>query len=539
MNVDTEIETLWRQLTHGQSLAVDEATTWTVVPGFFGSGTILVGPANGATTGTVAVVPPGVWARNPDGDENPLTREGWRLYRWAPHRLIDEHRPLEVRELTLEQVSTFLEECEPGLLWTQRLVRAQIRILRSLTQVEAGSGCSVAEREAAAADARALEAQAIAAFGQALPSEPAGRSLKDLAQAWPEAELQRDRLRATPASMDGSFEVDLSEQDRSALWDAAHEVVKYDLATEADQFVIEAQTQAGCLSEDLRRQLLRFRRFGSPLGGLLITGMPIGDVPPTPRHADYGFGTRLLGAAAMSVVVAVLGDQFGFRPELGGNIVQDIVPVRGFEDTQQSISSSTALTYHVDKAFSENRSDYLCILCLRPDHDGVAGTTLSSMHAIFPLLDRRTVGVLGEHRFKTSVDGSFLRGAGIDEPIWIEPIRVLSGDAKQPCLRADFAETHGTDREAQLALDRLAEAAREVSVTVHLKAGDLLVIDNRGCLSGRTSFTARWDGNDRWLLRTFITNDLARSAAQRPGDGRIIDADYSHGAQPVPGLTRV
>jgi hypothetical protein len=32
---------------------------------------------------------------------------------------------------------------------------------------------------------------------------------------------------------------------------------------------------------------------------------------------------------------------------------------------------------------------------------------------------------------------------------------------------------------------------------------------------------------DGWLLRTLIARDLARSSADRPGNGRAIDIDYS------------
>jgi L-asparagine oxygenase len=523
MEYDTDIERLWNVFANSPSMTVEEATSWTVVPGFFGSGTILVGPSAEAP-GTAAVIPPGVWARNPDGYEHPLSRDGWRLCRWAPRRLIDENRPVDMVTVELEQLIAFLRERKSGLPWVEHIVTRQIRLLRSLAKQAAKSG-SPHESDVASSRAVALERQATAAFERPIAVALSDREVADLAQDWPEAELERDRLSESPASMDSSFEISLSDSDRGALWAAAHEVARRDAATEADAFVIEAQVQASRLSDDLRRRLMRFRRFGGPVGGLLISGVPTGEIPPTPRHADYAIGAKLLGAAAMSIVVSVLGDQFGFSPELGGNIVQDIVPVRGFEDTQQAISSTTALDSHVDKAFSENRADYVALLCLRPDHEGVAATTLSSIGAIMPLLDAHTISVLRTPRFETAVDGSFLRGAGIDHPIHIGAIQVLSGDAQHPRLRADFAETRGIDREAQKALDRLNEAAREVSVAVYLKSGDLLLIDNRVALSGRTSFTARWDGNDRWLLRTFITSDLARSAPERPGGGRIVHDD--------------
>ena len=60
------------------------------------------------------------------------------------------------------------------------------------------------------------------------------------------------------------------------------------------------------------------------------------------------------------------------------------------------------------------------------------------------------------------------------------------------------------------------------------KPGDLLVIANDRAWHGRTRFTPRWDADDnRWLLRTSIMRDLARSGPHRPGGGRVIDIDIA------------
>ena len=58
-----------------------------------------------------------------------------------------------------------------------------------------------------------------------------------------------------------------------------------------------------------------------------------------------------------------------------------------------------------------------------------------------------------------------------------------------------------------------------------LEAGDLLVVDNSVAVHGRTPFTARFDGTDRWLQRTFVVADLAASAGER--DGRVIATRFA------------
>jgi L-asparagine oxygenase len=106
-------------------------------------------------------------------------------------------------------------------------------------------------------------------------------------------------------------------------------------------------------------------------------------------------------------------------------------------------------------------------------------------------------------------------------------VTVFDGPRDRPHLRVDFAETRGVDPAAQAALDELSAVATRERLVVHLEEGDLLVVDNRRAVHGRTRFKPRHDNMDRWLLRAFLTRDLMRSESVRPGDGRIVEPDYA------------
>jgi L-asparagine oxygenase len=324
-------------------------------------------------------------------------------------------------------------------------------------------------------------------------------------------------------------QISLTLEEQDAFRVLAKELADHDPVRGTEEYVMAAQLHSARLPERIRRTALEFRRNGDTSGGLLIRNLPVDPVPPTPDHADYGLGINLPAAHVFSLAAALVGDQFGFKPELAGQVIQDILPVAGFEHTQQSISSRALLELHCETVFTDYRADVIGLLCLRPDPEGMAGTVLASTAMVLPLLDPKTVAILSEPRFSTTVDGSFLRGAGIDHPILIGPIRVLDGDPLRPRIRCDFAETKGLDPEAQAALDALYIAACDAIVEVRLEAGDLLLIDNHDAFHGRTAFRRHGNGADRWLLRTFISKDLSRSRVHRPGDGRIVDTDYTAG----------
>jgi alpha-ketoglutarate-dependent taurine dioxygenase len=82
----------------------------------------------------------------------------------------------------------------------------------------------------------------------------------------------------------------------------------------------------------------------------------------------------------------------------------------------------------------------------------------------------------------------------------------------------------GTDDAADDALRTLSAAVADHAESIVLEPGDLLVVDNHAAVHGRTSFTPRFDGTDRWLQRTFVVEDLAASASERRG--RVITTRF-------------
>jgi L-asparagine oxygenase len=268
---------------------------------------------------------------------------------------------------------------------------------------------------------------------------------------------------------------------------------------------------------EVRRLIREFRRYSGPDGTLVLRGLPIGvpDLPPTPMAQVSVQHTPSLTAATLLLFAAGLGDPAAFAAEKSGALVQDVVPVPGQEEVQGNVGS-VELTFHTENAFHPHRPDHVMLLCLRPDHEGVAELRTSSVRRLLPLLTPGTRAALARPDYVTDAPPSFGPAAGGTAHA------VLTGDPDDPDLCFDQAATRAVTGEGRAALAELADVAHRTYTGVLLRHGDLAIVDNRVALHGRSAFTPRYDGRDRWLQRTFAFADLRRSRGHRPDDGTVL-----------------
>jgi L-asparagine oxygenase len=267
--------------------------------------------------------------------------------------------------------------------------------------------------------------------------------------------------------------------------------------------------------------IVRFASESHRSGALLIRNAPIGELPPTPDTPGSPVDKDLATELTLLTVARRLGQPVGYVPEHGGRIVQNIVPTRTDTDRQTSTSSRSNLMFHTETAFHPFRPRYLLLLCLRGDPS--AHTTLVSVHELMDRLPDDVVEIMFQPRFRTAVDASFL-GGRVNE---LGPARpLITGTRDEPTFIFDADLTVGTDSDAEDVLVQLRDMIEEIKTSVVLEPGDLLVVDNNIAVHGRSPFTARFDGYDRWLQRSFVVTDLAPSAGQRVG--RVITTEFGH-----------
>ncbi|MET7643283.1 TauD/TfdA family dioxygenase [Streptomyces sp. NPDC005426] len=271
------------------------------------------------------------------------------------------------------------------------------------------------------------------------------------------------------------------------------------------------------LPERLRRRLRAFLHDPQLDGVLLVRNLPVAStLAPTPTVYESVERAATPAAGTTALVSMQIGEVIAYRDEKSGALVQNVVPVAGREE-QQSNAGSVPLELHVENAFHPHRPDMVALFCVRPDHEGGAGLRVASIRRATALLPYDVRKVLGEERFRTEVPPSFGAPGG-QAPLHA----ILSGDFDDPDVRVDFHATHPADEQAADAMRVLRAALDTVTRAVHLRPGDLAVVDNRVALHGRTRFTPRYDGEDRWLHRTFIHLDHRKSRALRSDNGQVL-----------------
>ncbi len=270
------------------------------------------------------------------------------------------------------------------------------------------------------------------------------------------------------------------------------------------------------LPDALAAQLDDFREHGNQEGYLLLTGLPQDpDLPTTPTSTPAPAERSLIaGEAWLALVGGRLGLATGYEELRSGTVYHDVYPSPGAHYLS-SETSETLLEFHTEMAYHRLQPRFVMLACSRADHEGKAATLVASIRNALPLMSREAVDVLFESPMPCNLDVAFRGG---EDPGPQAQVTVLYGDREDPFLGYDRELLAPHDEAHTRALEELSTALDDVTRSVQLHPGQLLVVDNYRTTHARTPFTPRWDGADRWLHRMYIrTRDLVPGGA-RSGD---------------------
>jgi len=297
-------------------------------------------------------------------------------------------------------------------------------------------------------------------------------------------------------------------------------------STHPDTYCESVKQAAQALPERIKASLQTFATQGSPTGFLLIrTGLVNDSLQQTPPNNKHHVGETTLVATIQAICMSVISELTAYEAECAGHLFQDVVPTKSFAQAQTSMGS-IELEIHTEQAFSTLRPDILSLSCLRGDPE--ARTYILPVQSILNSLTETEIQQLGEPLWLTGVDLSFkLDGQDFLEGDIRGPMPILYGDLSDPKLVFDQDLMKGITVEAQALIRKLVAIYYKNRHTHVFVPGDIVIIDNRRAVHGRSTFHPKYDGYDRFLVRCFGVVDYTRTDYARPANGRVIAARFS------------
>jgi len=293
-------------------------------------------------------------------------------------------------------------------------------------------------------------------------------------------------------------------------------------------FINEVNSVKKCIPQTIKNKLDDFTRNGSDEGFILFKGFSVDTelVPPTPPDNTFSLGEKTQLANIQALINQTCGEMIAYEAEGHGKLFQDMVPNYKLSTTQTSLGSKVELEIHTEQAFSKLRPDLLSLACLRGDPQ--AKTYILHVKKIVENLSEKERKLLREPLWKIGVDMSFkMKNETFLEGEIRGPIPILSGPEINPHLVFDQDLMTGITYEAEVLRKKLIDIYLIHRSEHILKPGEIILLDNRRVVHGRSPFEPKYDGYDRFIVRSFITLDYDSSSYARPVGSRVIQSYFS------------
>jgi L-asparagine oxygenase len=296
-------------------------------------------------------------------------------------------------------------------------------------------------------------------------------------------------------------------------------------------FCKEAKKLSDKLPRQIKTVLQEFVKVGNANEFLLITGLEsvIENLVETPSNNYSKIGEKTTLAKIQAIMMSYMSEMIAYEAEGYGRLFQDVVPIKSMEKEQTSIGSATELEIHTEQAFSDLKPDILSLACLRGDPTAL--TYILPVKTIMDNLSSDELILLKQPLWKTGVDLSFkIAGHEFKNGDIRGPMPILSTSAfgsTRPILTFDQDLMFGITTRSHRMVKKIVDIYYKNRIAHNLKPGQIIFIDNRYAVHGRSPFFPKYDGNDRFLVRCFSVFDYMKSNIARPHESRTVSAIYS------------
>lgn len=251
----------------------------------------------------------------------------------------------------------------------------------------------------------------------------------------------------------------------------------------------------------------------------IIKNLPYDKEIETPDDNTHFIGEKTVLSRCQAIINEFIGEMVSYEGEAHGRLFQDMVPNKQLMSTQTSLGSKIELELHTEQAFSELRPDFLCLSCLKGDTQ--AKTYYLHVRDIINNLSNEEVELLKQKLWKIGVDLSFaMNGCSNDIR---GPLSILT----EKDLLFDQDLMIGVNDRSKTIIDKIIDIYYKFRKFHVLIPGDCLIINNKRLVHGRSSFKPKFDGTDRFVIRSFILNNIEKVKNKTNFHNRMIGVEYS------------
>jgi L-asparagine oxygenase len=322
-----------------------------------------------------------------------------------------------------------------------------------------------------------------------------------------------------------SWKIEISKEELEILFKSISETIT--VRPSEDPEIFCSQLKQIPIPESIKECLTDFARNGSNSGFLLFQNILEPDIPRTPPGNHYHVGETTNLSKIQGIMMSKMCEMIAYEAEGYGKLYQDILPIYSMASVQTSVGSNTELEIHTEQAFSQLRPDMISLACLRGDINAL--TYILPVNRILENITNKEMELLYQPLWKMGVDVSFkLHGKEFIEGDIRGPFAILNGSRDDPQLIFDQDLMFGMTEESHKLIAKIVSIYYQHRITHNLKPGEIIFIDNRRAVHGMSSFSPKYDGYDRFLIRCFGTLDYEKSSeARSPEYPRMIQAMYS------------
>jgi hypothetical protein len=341
---------------------------------------------------------------------------------------------------------------------------------------------------------------------------------------------------------ESDYVIELSNKEIQLLLNMAEKII-VNPSDHPEIFCRQCKLLSYQLPKTLMKKLNDFSINGSSTGFLLIKNIPIVDekLPNTPSSNNCKIGETTLLARIQGILISSIAEMVSYEAEGYGRLFQDIIPIQTMANNQTSVSSNVELEIHTEQAFSKLRPDILSLSCLRGDKNAL--THILPIQKIIDNVNNEELQLLKQPLWNCGVDLSFkINGVDFIEGDIRGPFSIINrtnekdekNETKETYERSqghtllfDQDLMTGVNEEANIMIKKIVDIYYKHRISHNLKQGEILFVDNRRAVHGRSPFKPNYDGKDRFLIRCFATFDYDKSNYARQNNSRNILAIYS------------